>query len=103
MEIKPRKYRKKPVVIEAMQLGPSPEERDAVSRWLEGKNVPRIPEDDLSSQTGHYFLDTGSGMTIRTMEGDMAARVGNMVILGVKGEAYACDLDIFRMTYDEVE
>ena len=42
-------------------------------------------------------------MTIRTMEGDMAARVGNMVILGVKGEAYACDLDIFRMTYDEVE
>ena len=103
METKPRKYRKKPVVIEAMYLGPSPEERITVSRWLEGNNVPRIPEDDLSSQTGHYFLNTGTGMCIRTMEGDMEARVGNMVILGVKGEAYACDLDIFRMTYDEVE
>ena len=103
MEIKPRKYRKKPVVIEAMYLGPSPEERITVSRWLEGNNVPRIPEDDLSSQTGHYFLNTGTGMCIRTMEGDMVARVGNMVILGVQGEAYACDLDIFRMTYDEVE
>lgn len=103
METKPKKYRKKPVVIEAMHLGPSPAERLAVSRWLEGNRIPRIPEDDVTRTTGHYFLDTGSGMYIRTLEGDMLAKVGSMVLIGVKGEAYTCDLDIFRMTYDEVE
>jgi hypothetical protein len=41
-------------------------------------------------------------MTIKTLEGDMTANVGDYIIKGVKGEFYPCKPDIFEQTYEPV-
>ena len=40
---------------------------------------------------------------IKTLEGDMVAEVGDMIITGIKGEKYPCKPDIFAATYDPVD
>lgn len=39
-------------------------------------------------------------MTIKTLEGDMVASIGDYIIKGVKGEFYPCKPDIFKQTYE---
>jgi hypothetical protein len=80
------KFRKKPVVIEA------------------------IPYRDLSSagemavEWGHPFVEAtviGEGaMSIKTLEGILFVSEGDWVIKGIKGEFYPCKPDIFAATYD---
>lgn len=77
------KYRKKPVVIEAVQ-------------WT-GNN-----RDELVRFMGVVGF-TGGNPTISTMEGELTASVGDWIIKGVKGEFYPCKPDIFAATYDPVE
>ena len=82
------KYRKKPVVIEAVRL-------------VEGCG------DDMykligSCKWGHdsskrLFID------IETLEGKMRANEGDYIIKGIKGEFYPCKPDIFESTYEKVE
>lgn len=78
------KYRKKPVVIEAMQ-------------W-------NGPADDahLEFFAGHW-VSLGPKPYITTPEGEMSISPGDWVIRGVKGEYYPCKPDIFKATYDAVE
>ena len=77
------KFRKKPIVIEAIQYtGHNAMEILAWSKW------PEISEEF-----------TG-GLDIPTLEGTMRADVGDWVIRGVKGEFYPCKPDIFATTYD---
>lgn len=87
------KYRKKPVVIGAVQY--------------EGKgnfadhNVPDWIWDALENKK--IKLTNGTDpLTIATMEGDMIASPGDWIIRGVAGELYPCKPDIFAATYDEV-
>lgn len=78
-----QRYRKKPVVISAVQ-------------WT-GQNWHEIRDfvgDDA-------FLRQGL-LTIHTLEGDMHASIGDYVIRGVKGEFYPCRGDIFEATYERV-
>lgn len=81
-----RKYKKKPVEIEALQ-------------WS-GDNVVEIVE--FCSACYHYYRDNTPVLMIETLEGPMRASVGDYVIKGIKGEFYACKPDIFKLTYDEV-
>lgn len=81
------KYRKKPVVIEAFQIG-----IDQVPEWF--KKRKDIIEDKLEHCTIY---------TIKTLEGEMSCSTGEWVIKGVKGELYTCKPDIFEMTYEKVE
>jgi hypothetical protein len=83
------KYRKKPVVIEAMQL--THESFAEVQAWCGGKHWIKPP------------LRAVVGMTIETLEGTMGAKFGDFIIRGVKGEFYPCKPDIFAATYDPVE
>ncbi len=80
------KFRKKPVVIEAIQW--TGDNYLAVNEWCQGA----IPRDVLR--------DT---LQIRTLEGVMTARVGDWVIRGVSGEFYPCKPDIFAATYEAVD
>ena len=91
------KYRKKPVVIEAVQ-------------WT-GKNLEEI-KSFVGEQLEYDIVDTawevGKGspyvlMKIRTLEGVMGASVGDYIIKGVNGEVYPCKPDIFAKTYEPVE
>lgn len=80
------KYRKKPVVIEAVE-------------WT-GSNINEIMNFMNWRNAAH---DDRSGLVIHTLEGNHNASVGDFVIKGVKGEFYPCKPDIFAATYDVVE
>lgn len=92
------KFRKKPVVIEAVQL--------RWDTWGEmcghagvGKLVDNKPEGFWSDGEGHSRI----GLHIPTLEGLMVATEGDWIIRGVKGELYPCKPDIFAATYEQAE
>jgi len=80
------RYRKKPIVIHAMQWGEQPLAALLCSGFL---------------FNGHVNPD--GSLTIGTLEGPMRCDVGDWIIRGVKGECYPCKPDIFEMTYELVE
>ena len=81
------KFRKKPVVIEAVQHQPGIQHCELAQDVVAG--VVLYNEDDT--------------MTIRTLEGPMTAQPGDWIIRGIKGELYPCKPDIFAATYDPLE
>ncbi len=40
---------------------------------------------------------------VKTLEGDMYAKVGDYIIKGVNGELFPCKPDIFEKTYEKVD
>ncbi len=95
------KYRKKPVVIEAVE-------------WV--GNYEREMFDFLTNNTKmncymeaegeNFYIDHSRvehGLIIRTLEGEHIATVGDFIIKGVNGEFYPCKPDIFHKTYELVE
>jgi len=80
------KYRKKPVIIDAVQ-------------WH---------KDDPSPLTGSWRCgvymtsDSKTGYAIETLEGSHDVTSGDWIITGVKGERYPCKPDIFEMTYEKL-
>jgi hypothetical protein len=83
------KYRKKPVVIEAVQwTGPNLNE---LRNWITGSNLPT----GVNSAYGDF-------LHIETLEGCMEASLGDYIIKGIKGEFYPCKPDIFAATYELV-
>ena len=82
-----RQYRKKPVVIEAVELT-NKNELD-VLHWINGgKEGGGIGQ----AKNGHVY--------IATLEGNMKANYGDYIIRGIKGEFYPCKPDIFEETYE---
>lgn len=106
-------YRKKPVVIEAMQypgipaltaeqlasgnfegLGEKTDDLIVFEEWLEphARNADRWP-----------CRYKGRSLIIPTLEGDHEAQPGDYIIVGVQGEIYPCKPDIFAATYEAVD
>ncbi len=83
-----KKYRKKPVVIEAIQY--------------DGDNIDVLL--DIGLQEGKYkiLVNDDDDLVIDTLEGFMKVSIGDYVIKGLKGEYYPCKPDIFEMSYQEV-
>lgn len=87
------KFRKKPVVIEAINVDTAlvfirKDQQHVLSDWLRKaleKGVVTLTDDSLY---------------IRTLEGVMKASVGDWIICGVQGEIYPCKPDIFAATYE---
>ena len=79
-------YRKKPVVIDAIQLDNN---QSQIIAWIES-----LPEGSYEVR----FCGDGT-LTIPTLEGEMTAQQGDWLIRGVKGELYPCKPDIFEATY----
>lgn len=93
------KYRKKPVIIEAVQYtGNNLEEVIAFT----GKH-PRFNEwfKSWEDYIAHVSSDNGI-FKIFTLEGVMDASIGDYIIKGIKGEFYPCKPDIFAATYEIV-
>lgn len=86
------KYRKKPVVIEAIQWKPH------LPRAYEN-NYPEI----VAFCNGNCRLDNLYGLFIKTMEGELHASPLDWIIKGIKGEFYPCKPDIFEETYEAAE
>lgn len=83
------KYRKKPVVIEAIQY--TGDNATEIANWTK----------QLSSE--RYIEDGGDYLLIQTLEGTMKAIPGDFIIKGIKNEFYPCKPDIFEQTYEKVE
>lgn len=89
------KYRKKPVVIEAVQL-----RWDTWSEMCEFAGVGRLID---GNPEGRHADDGDTiGLDIFTLEGVMHASENDWIIKGVKGEIYPCKDEIFKMTYEPV-
>lgn len=80
------RYRKKPVEIEAFQLG-----IDEPHQWWKE-----------AVDTGKAIVD-GKEAFIETLEGVLRANAADYIIRGVAGELYPCKPDIFEATYERVE
>jgi len=81
-----KKFRKKPVVIEAIQFNGTDKSFKDINTFTD-YSIENPSEDNLY---------------ISTLEGDMSIRKGDWIIKGVKGEFYPCKPDIFKETYEEV-
>jgi len=90
-----QKFRKKPVVIDAVQ-------------W-NGSNLREIidftglhPSAQKWSWDEYGQVVKTDGLKIFTLEGKMNADIGDYIIKGVKGEFYPCKPDVFNATYEAV-
>lgn len=90
-------YRKKPVVIEAVQFnGHNVVEIEMfLGKKLQCRPVSKFIFTPLSSPL--FEID------IETLEGVMTALPNDYIIKGIKGEFYPCKPDVFVKTYEKVE
>lgn len=79
------KFRKKPVVVEAVQITDST------------FDTPHPNDEHLK---GVVYDPVNRCAIIKTLEGEMRGDIGDWLITGVKGEIYPCKPDIFEATYE---
>jgi hypothetical protein len=87
--IAPDRYRKKPVVIDALQ-------------W-DGHNLGPVLAFCNGDASYEQMAGGDAAIVIKTLEGRHIASVGDFIIKGVKGEFYPCKPDIFGATYEPDE
>ena len=86
-------FRKKPVVIEAVQFDPWGPHKYQLPTGVE--YIRLGGEDNFAYEGITFFIDT--------LEGRMEVKRGDWIIRGVAGELYPCKPEIFAATYDAVE
>lgn len=85
------KYKKKPVIIEAIQFEDNSDRIIEIHEFMGGDTI-RVNYEDKDNPY----------LKIETLEGIMKASVGDYIIKGVNGEFYPCKPDIFEKTYERV-
>ena len=91
------KYKKKPVIIDAIQ-------------WT-GGNMVEIADfakgfakfDEIRQGDSENNIPAQYDLSIQTLEGTMQASRGDYIIKGVNGEFYPCKPDIFEKTYEKAD
>ena len=86
------RFRKKPVVIEAIRVSDAIGDATVTRRLPEPWLVAANERGDLLFHHNH--------VEIRTLEGVMRGELDDWIIRGVKGELYPCKPDIFAATYE---
>ena len=84
----PKKYRKKPIIIESIQ-------------W-KGFNTESVHKFCSSIECQREDLED-IHLIVPTLEGNMRVNYCDYIIKGVNGEFYPCKPDIFEKTYDIVD
>lgn len=95
-----KKYVKKPVQIEAIQL--KEDNIIEVFDFLDGVNYKETKSAEELEDFSKAMLEQGY-IEIETLEGLMKVSFGDYIIKGIKGEFYPCKPDIFQATYEEVK
>lgn len=95
------RYRKKPVVIEAVRFplnewGDNPLTFREVPDWLQTAIDAGTIRPEFRSEDYWYLV-------IKTLEGEMTVTPDDWIIRGVQGEIYPCKPDIFATTYELAE
>jgi len=94
-----KKYVKKPVQIEAIQL--TKDNIIEVFSFLDETNYKETKSAEELEDFSQMMLKQGY-IEIETLEGMMIANFGDYIIKGIKGEFYPCKPNIFQATYEEV-
>lgn len=87
-----KKYVKKPIVVEAMQLKFENFVPEIVDWIGESKNYPECKVLGIDPADGK--------VKIKTLEGVMICEINDWIIKGIKGEFYPCKPDVFEATYE---
>lgn len=93
-----RKFRKKPVEIEAIQFTGEFSNYDEICDWSGfqfAANTAHSEKGKCDTEVCAIYIDT--------LEGDMRVSLKDWIIRGVQGEFYPCKPDIFEATYEVVE
>lgn len=92
-----QRWRKKPVVVEAVQWDGTAEGATPIINWI-------LENDGTATFYGPGEWDTSclsaTHLVIDTLEGRMLASPTDYIIRGVQGEFYPCKSDIFTETYE---
>ena len=86
-----KKYRKKPVVIEALQFLDNGERIQELSKFVDDQVLVVTYKDKENPK-----------IILQTLEGVVFASVGDYIVKGVDGEFYPCKPYIFERTYERV-
>ena len=93
--LQPRKYRKKPIIIDAVQLKRAFDSIQIAFNFV-------YPDSERPMMELYHLAMGDDGILIKTLEGTMKASFDDYIIKGVKGEFYPCKADIFEKSYEEV-
>lgn len=93
-----KKYIKKPVVVEAFQLG-----IDVIPEWFWEKVSFKQTSNKQIFFNNRTINIHDMYCEIKTLEGVMRGNYGDYIIRGIKGEIYPCKPDIFKETYEVVK
>jgi len=96
------KYRKLPVVIEAVQFLGFSSNGAVFDCDFEGDKMHEPSWFWGNWQNGNIYNYAGN-VVIKTLEGDMTANPGDYIIKGVNEDIYSCKPNIFLKTYEEVD
>ena len=94
------KFRKKPVVIEAVQFAYDEQGMVVVKAFCGSAlgNVRKARHPNALAEAEIGTLEDGVHLTVKHI-----ATEGDWIIKGVQGEFYACKPDIFEATYEPAE
>ena len=91
------KFRKKPVIVEAVQFGYRFDWPDWFQDAVSSNKI-------MVANTGKFHNPNKiCWAEIYTLEGIVIANNGDWIIRGIAGEIYPCKPDIFEKTYEMVE
>ena len=91
------KYRKKPVIIEAIQVRAW--DIDRVADWCKGIVIRNDNKHALGINIGMKCVEIKEVRRSDNVDAD----IGDWIIKNEKGEFYPCKPDIFEQTYEPVE
>ena len=90
------KFRKKPIVIDAVQWnGKNFDEIMNFMQYFHGNKFNYENAEEQAYKTKQ--------LTIQTDEGLMTASLNDWIVKGVKGEFYPCKPDVFELTYEKID
>lgn len=93
MSVRPRKFRKRPVEVEAVRFSGGSGPAASIVRWI-------LDNGGKASYETVAMNEVTGVIAISTLEGRMLASPGDIIIRGVAGEFYPCKPDIFEQTYE---
>jgi hypothetical protein len=98
-----QKFRKKPIVVEAIQWTGTAAAATPIIDWvLTGNAAARYRSAEPGVDINGASIVIPETIDIDTLEGVMSALPGDWIIRGVVGEFYPCRDDVFQATYEAV-
>lgn len=99
-----KRYRKRPIEIEAMQWDGTAEGATPIIQWTDDHGgTAAYCCAELNNDCRCSDPEAPHAITIDTLEGIMAAGIGDWLVRGIEGEFYPVREDIFAATYEPVE